>query len=660
MKLNLKNLSIPQQILTIAIILSAVLLIFVLSFSVNQILTSKNSIKTSLNKNRSFAVIEKIDRNFYERFGDVQAYAYNKLAVETLTQDSISRSGQDFINTMVRYYVLYDLMMMVNKDGKVIAANTVDKNNIPLRTESLIGKDFSHEAWFRVCMSPQGPEGGAWYSDFTENKSVAQLYNHRGWGMAFTAPIKNETDQTIGVWFNYANWTDVTQGIRKETEDLLKQEEPDAFILITDKHGKVIDAADENLVNSLQIVQGDLDRNEFSFVSQGKKITSDDYIVSMAQGKGAYTYKGNDWKVLTLVPKSNFSFSILLNELSTFSIAIVAILIAGIITFLLLSRRISQKISKLQDGITSVSNGELIEIEKSSQSDEIGHMTNSVKTLVDGLRKTALFANEIGSGNLDSRFEPLSDKDVLGMSLVTMRNNLYSIRKQEEKRQWVTQGLAEFGECIRKQDNQGMSSLCDQIVVFLCKYLKANQAALFIKDEDEEKPSLEVAALYAWDRKKFQTQKISPGEGLVGQVWQEGEMLFMLSVPNNYIKITSGLGEANPGALIIIPLKNNHEVLGVLEIASFIPFEEHEREFLQKIADSLASTLASARINDKTRRLLEQTQQQAEEMKSQEEEMRQNLEEMQATQEAFLRREKDYQLEIENLTGAAVHVNQKL
>jgi transcriptional regulator with GAF, ATPase, and Fis domain len=91
---------------------------------------------------------------------------------------------------------------------------------------------------------------------------------------------------------------------------------------------------------------------------------------------------------------------------------------------------------------------------------------------------------------------------------------------------------------------------------------------------------------------------------------------------------------------MIIPLKNNGEVMGVIEIAAFKSFDKHVRDFLEKIAESLASTLASAKIHDRTRTLLERTQQQAEEMRSQEEEMRQNMEEMQATQEEFNRREK--------------------
>src|SRR6185503_9765027 len=141
--MNYKNLTISKQILFVAIALSVVLLIFLLSFLANQVLESKNSIKQIVNQNRSFSVIEKIDRNFYERFGDVQAYAYNKLAIEAIDSGKATPSVQKFINTMVYYYVLYDLMMVVDKEGNVVAVNTTDKNNVPVRTEFLMGKNFA-------------------------------------------------------------------------------------------------------------------------------------------------------------------------------------------------------------------------------------------------------------------------------------------------------------------------------------------------------------------------------------------------------------------------------------------------------------------------------------------------------------------------------------
>src|SRR5689334_17572322 len=166
MKINFKDFGISKQILSVSIGLSVVVVIFLIVFSSIQVVKNKNEIKATTVKNRATAVIEKIDRNFYERFGDVQAFAYNKLAVQMIDSAKATADAQKFLNTMTSYYVLYDLMFVVDKKGKVVAVNTTDKNGGSISTDMLIGEDFSSQQWFRSCMSSAGPEGGAWYSDF--------------------------------------------------------------------------------------------------------------------------------------------------------------------------------------------------------------------------------------------------------------------------------------------------------------------------------------------------------------------------------------------------------------------------------------------------------------------------------------------------------------
>jgi PAS domain S-box-containing protein len=198
--------------------------------------------------------------------------------------------------------------------------------------------------------------------------------------------------------------------------------------------------------------------------------------------------------------------------------------------------------------------------------------------------------------------------------------------------------MAKFGEILRTNTND-LNKLADEIVGNLVKYLKANQGAIYIIDDVEagEEPTMSMKACYAWDKKKFLNQKIHKGEGLAGQAWQEGDIVYLTDVPQNYIKITSGLGDANPTSVLIVPLKVNDQIFGVVEIASFNIFQDFEMEFVQKIAESIASTISSVKINARTQNLLEESQEMTEQMRAQEEEMRQNMEELQATQEEMQR-----------------------
>ena len=277
--------------------------------------------------------------------------------------------------------------------------------------------------------------------------------------------------------------------------------------------------------------------------------------------------------------------------------------------------------------------------------DEIGQMSESVNTLIDGLNKTASFAREIGKGNLDESFELLSEEDVLGNSLLEMRESLKEAnrkeeerKKEEEKQNWATKGLAKFGDILR-QSTDDMDEFAYNIISNLVKYIETNQGALYvINDDDENDKHIEMLAAYAYDRRKHIDKRVEMGEGLIGRCIQEQQTIHMTDLPEEYINITSGLGHANPKSLLIVPLKVNDEVYGAVELAGFKDFEDYVIKFVEDVAEDIASTIKTTKINIQTNKLLEQSQQQSEELSSQEEEMRQNMEELKATQEEAARR----------------------
>jgi|GEM_PF-498231 len=300
---------------------------------------------------------------------------------------------------------------------------------------------------------------------------------------------------------------------------------------------------------------------------------------------------------------------------------------------------ITKPVAFLKNIVVKLGRGELVEEKRAKfNNDEIGDMAIAMDNLVNGLKATTLFAENIGNGSYNTDFRPLSEHDVLGNALINMRNNLSKVAEDDKKRNWATGGLATFGEILRT-NNTDLLRLSDEIISNLVKYLKANQGALYIIDDELEgdEPTMSMKACYAWDKKKFLNHKIFKGEGLAGQAWQEGDTVYLTEVPQDYVRITSGLGDANPTSVLIVPLKVNDQIFGVVEIASFSQFQDYEMEFVQKIAESIASTISSVKINAKTQRLLEESQEMTEQMRAQEEEMRQNMEELQATQEEMQR-----------------------
>lgn len=268
--------------------------------------------------------------------------------------------------------------------------------------------------------------------------------------------------------------------------------------------------------------------------------------------------------------------------------------------------------------------------------DEFAGIIAAANQLGENLKQSSNFAQSIGEGNFEFDFKPVSEQDMLGNSLVQMREKLKNIAETDKKRNWTTEGLAMFSDLIRKGGDQ--KKLSDTLISELVKYTRSNQGGLFILNRDNENdPYLELIACYAYDRKKYLTKRIELGTGMLGQCFLEGQPVFLTRIPKDYVTITSGLGNSNPNCLLLMPLKLNDVTEGVIELASFKKYDPHEIEFVQRIGESIASAIASTRVAEHTRRMLAESQQQSEEMRSQEEEMRQNMEEMQATQEAMER-----------------------
>lgn len=269
------------------------------------------------------------------------------------------------------------------------------------------------------------------------------------------------------------------------------------------------------------------------------------------------------------------------------------------------------------------------------------------------LLEATLFVNNIEKGNLEvstnNLLELSNRKGGLFNALISMRDQMITIAKQEKERNWSSEGLARFVEILRA-NSSNEAGRYDVLVFKLVKYLGANQGGLYlVNQENGIDKEIELVSFYAYERKKYLSHKLDLKEGLLGQAYLERDIIFMTDIPENYIKITSGTGEATPRSIIIVPLLLNDVVYGMIELASFNSFEEYQIEFLKRLCESIASTVLNNQVNLRTQLLLEESRQQTSQMLKQEEEMRQNLEELHATQEEMRRSEGVHLQEIKRL-----------
>lgn len=316
----------------------------------------------------------------------------------------------------------------------------------------------------------------------------------------------------------------------------------------------------------------------------------------------------------------------------------------GVVATILTSRNIKRPLQELDETIEKLSQGDIPKPIRVWHEDEIGHMANKANELISSAKKSALFALAIGEGHLDKEYQPVSVKDTLGHSLIQMRDNLVEGKKRDEQRKseddkvnWKTAGLAQFGEVLRV-NSDSMTELCDHLVSDLVKYLDGNQGAIFVHGKEQDDEYMELVSAYAYERKKFLNKKLTKEDGLIGQCWQEKARIYLTKLPDHYVNIESGLGTANPRNLLVQPLISNDELIGILEIASFNLLEEHQLDFVERISEMIASTISNVIVAERTKKLLSSSQELSEQLQAQEEELRQNTEEMLATQEELSRK----------------------
>lgn len=292
--------------------------------------------------------------------------------------------------------------------------------------------------------------------------------------------------------------------------------------------------------------------------------------------------------------------------------------------------------------------------------DKVENLHLMTEHLQKEINNATEFVEAIKRGELDIIYKVGNgETNPLGESLVSMRQQMVDTAEAERQRNWTTEGLAKFSDILR-DNNSSLEELASEVISSLVKYLGANQGGFFmLEDEDPENITLTLRACYAYSRKKYLKKEILPGEGLVGQAFLEKRYIYLKEVPQDFVNITSGLGEATPNAILVSPLTVNETTYGILEIATFKDFAQYQIDFIQKIGESIASTIANVKTSERTKRLLDESQKMSEELKSQEEEMRQNMEELQATQEAASRSEAQTRMIFDYAMDAIITIDPK-
>ncbi|MCP4401380.1 MAG: response regulator [bacterium] len=318
----------------------------------------------------------------------------------------------------------------------------------------------------------------------------------------------------------------------------------------------------------------------------------------------------------------------------------------------------------------SVSDGDLrVHVTPKSQQDILNH---SLEKMIRYIQDVANVAEKISTNDFYVDVRPKSGQDVLNISLQRMVANLQTAQRKAEEsmaeveqQNWFKTGQAELNDAMHGEHD--IATLAQHTITYLANYLQTQIGALYLADDEAV---LHLVGSYAYATRKANRNEFKLGEGLIGQAALEKRSILFTSVPDDYMSITSGLGETNPRHILVTPFMHEGAVGGVIELGTVQEFTEMQRAFLEQACDSVAITFHAAQSRVKMRELLEETQQQSETLQVQQEELRQanqelagqttvlrTSEERLQTQQEELRRTNE---ELETQTRTLEHQKQEL
>jgi signal transduction histidine kinase/DNA-binding response OmpR family regulator len=317
-----------------------------------------------------------------------------------------------------------------------------------------------------------------------------------------------------------------------------------------------------------------------------------------------------------------------------------------------------------------------------SEQDQLGA---ALSAMTLRLRAIISQAGAVAEGDYTRDMRSVSERDQLGRALSNMTKQLEALAEanreameqqeqamqraeqavkqleaenaQKSRQDWIKSGQMQLSQQLSGQKELDM--LAKNIVTFLTKYAGGKVGALYLIETQHKKPILKLTASYAYTHRREGSNEFAIGEGLVGQAALERERIVVSGLPAEYTPIRSGLGEAPPRNVALLPFSYEEELKGVIEIGAFEEFTDLQLSFLDSVATQLATGVNTAQARLKMQELLAQAQAQTEELQAQAEELQSQSEELQAQQEELRQTNEELEKRTKSLEAQQAQINQK-
>lgn len=241
--------------------------------------------------------------------------------------------------------------------------------------------------------------------------------------------------------------------------------------------------------------------------------------------------------------------------------------------------------------------------------DEMGSLARSFIQIDRNNKKIAFAATQIGKNIFDTPFELRGNYDELGTAILEMRDSLQTLSINNENEIWIQTGLSTINNVL--MSDKPLNQLCSSVLSKMISYLNADIGTLYLMNRSE---FLELQCTHATVNKEQIPKMLALGETRLGEAATGKKPVFLSHIPEEYLSISSSIGKAQPAHLLLLPLVQNNELEGVMEIASFSPFHTISERFVTQVSENIATTLNSIKSRLRLQELLEEVQAQSEEL----------------------------------------------
>ncbi|NMG08630.1 response regulator [Brasilonema sp. UFV-L1] len=253
---------------------------------------------------------------------------------------------------------------------------------------------------------------------------------------------------------------------------------------------------------------------------------------------------------------------------------------------------------------------------------------------------------------------------VLAQAFNEMVANLQKTTKINNEQNWLKSNVAKFSQMLQGQ--RSLETVASMILCELAPLVNAQHGVFYIMDSGEQQPMLKLIGSYAYQQRKHLSNRFRLGEGLVGQCALEKQKIILTDVPSDYIHISSGLGEAKPLNIIVLPVLFENQVTAVIELASFQRFGEISLIFLEQVTETIGVVLNIIAADIRTQELLQQSQALTQQLQIQQEELKQSnqilkeqAETLQASEKLLKQQQEELQQSNEELQQLTADLEEK-